>query len=367
MILGGLDRTQKEIASRLDALAKSRALPNAILFSGNNCTGRMFAARQLCLALKVQADNVIIVSDRNHSFRILTAVSLFSKHKNTSSKGFLRDSIEVLLQQYHGALLDGQNTAAGKKKFSDASEVSELLKELDRADENDAEAVSDRLMKAVYPLLDKNRTVAITVGQVRAVRDWCMTSSMEGGKKIVIIEGLENSGDSAVNALLKILEEPPENVHFILISSNEGKIPATILSRASKFRFRDLGPEEKKYILSGLFVDPSKYESLSSFFLEGSGINDRLLSDAAKALILKQKIDMPALVSELEKNQGWDIFFDHVLSEINDAFTDGRMNQRTAEYLAGAINEAVIKGKTFNQNKRLTFDFVVYRTQEVNR
>ena len=43
---------------------------------------------------------------------------------------------------------------------------------------------------------------------------------------------------SAFNALLKILEEPPEHVMFILASTELHKIPATILSRCQRFEFR---------------------------------------------------------------------------------------------------------------------------------
>ncbi len=366
-VLGGLDRTQPELASQLQALTASGGadFPNALLFSGEACTGRMFAARQLCKALDIPAENVVIISDRNHSYRINTALALYRKHRNNSSKSFLRENISILLQQYHGALFDSQSTIAGKKRFSDAAEVSDLLHDLDVADEGSVDKVADRLEKALSPFLDKNRTSAVSIGQVRAIRDWCATSSMDGVQKFVIIEGLENATDGAINALLKTLEEPPAGSHFILISANAGKIPATILSRVRKFRFKDFSEAEKRYVLGTLFVDPGKYNSLQEFFLEGSGINDRLLLDSAKALVSRQELDLPALVSELEKNQGWDRFFEHVIDEIGAAFRDGRIEQRRAEYILASVNDAVLKGRTFNQTRRLTFDFVVYRVQEV--
>lgn len=366
-VLGGLDKTQPEVCAQLQGLTAScgASFPNALLFSGEPCTGRMFAARQICAALDIPSENVVIVSDRNHSYRINTALELFRKHKNNSSRSFLKENISILLQQYHGALFDGQSTTAGKKKFSDAAEVTELLMDLDSADEKNADKIADKIEKSLSPFLSSNRTSAISIGQVRAIRDWCATSSMDGVQKFVIIEGLENATDGAINALLKTLEEPPAGSHFILISANAGKIPATILSRVRKFRFKDFGVEEKRYVLGTLFVDPNKYNSLEEFFLEGSGIDDRLLLDSAKALVAKKPVDMPALVSELEKNQGWDRFFEHVINEIGSAFMEGRIEQRRAEYILDSVNDAVLKGRTFNQTKRLTFDYVVYRVQEV--
>lgn len=366
MILGGLDKSQPEIASQIMDLTMGDSFPNALLFSGSSCSGRMFAARALVNQMGIPAENVIIISDRNHYYRIKTALELYRKNRNKAAKNFLKDNVGILLQQFHGALMDSQSPA-GKKKFSDAAEISDLLRELDGIDENGADKFADKLEKALNPLMDTNRTVAISVGQVRSVRDWCSTSSMDGVQKMVIIEGLENASDSAINALLKTLEEPPTGTHFILISSNSGKIPATILSRVRKFRFKDIGSEEKKYILSSLFVNPNDYDSLEAFFLQGSGLNDKLLSDSAKALLMKQEVNMPELVRELESSQAWDRFFGLVIEEIQKAFQEGRLSQARAEYLLKAVNESVLKGRSFNQMKRLTFDYVVYRVQEVNR
>ena len=367
MVLGGLDRTQGEIASLLEDLCKDRSFPNAVLFSGDRCSGRMFAARAVCQRLNIPSENVIIVSDRNHAYRIRTAIELYRKHRNDSSKRFLQENVSILLQQYHGALMDGQSTVAAKKKFSDAAEATDVLRELEAASDTDAASVADKLLKALSPLMEGNRVASVSVGQVRAIRDWCATSSMDGVQKFVIIEGLENAGDGAVNALLKTLEEPPEGSHFILISENAGRIPATILSRVRKFRFKTFGDAEKAYVLNSLFVDPSRYENLQQFFLQGSGIDDGFLSESAKALVEKAELDLTELVSNLEKTQAWDIFFNHVIDRIHKAFLEGNLDQRRTEYLLKAIDEAVTKGRTFNQTKRLTFDFVVYRIREVIR
>ena len=367
MTLGGLDKTQKEIASLLEDLCREGSFPNAVLFSGTRCSGRMFAARAVCQRLSVPNENVIIVSDRNHAYRIKTAIALYKKNRNASARRFLSENVSILLQQYHGALMDAQSTIAAKKRFSDAAEVTDVLRELEISEEADADRICEKLEKALSPLMEGNRIASISIGQVRAIRDWCATSSMDGEQKFVIIEGLENAGDGAVNALLKTLEEPPEGSHFILISENAGRIPATILSRVRKFRFKTLGDQEKACVLNSLFVDPSGYENLEQFFLQGSGIDDRFLSESAKALLGKKEIDLPALVGVLEKTQGWDIFFSHVVDEIRCAYFEGCLDQRRTDYLLKTVNEAVVKGRTFNQTKRLTFDFVVFRIREVIR
>ena len=88
MVLNGLDRTQAEVAPLLEELCRDRVFPNAVLFSGERCSGRMFAARAVCRRLQIPSENVIIVSDRNHSYRIRTAIELYKKHRNDSAKRF---------------------------------------------------------------------------------------------------------------------------------------------------------------------------------------------------------------------------------------------------------------------------------------
>ena len=102
----------------------------------------MYASRLVCRELGIPDENVLIVSDRNHAYRIRTALNLFSKQKNGTSRRFLKDNVNILLQQYHGALIEAQSTVAGKKKFADAAEVTDLLRDLDIVDERDKDARS---------------------------------------------------------------------------------------------------------------------------------------------------------------------------------------------------------------------------------
>lgn len=365
MSLKDLEKTQKEVSDVLLDLVRANDLPNALLFCGPAYSGRMYASRALIRNLGVPDENVIIVSDRNHSQRIRTALKLLKKNRNNSAKAFARSSIETLLMQYHGCMMDSQGPAA-KKRFTVASEVSDLLRELDVMDEKGLESFTDKLEKAIEPLLD-SRVSSISISQVRSIRDWCSTSSMDGQMKFAIIEGLENASDGAINALLKTLEEPPRDSHFILISSNAGRIPATILSRARKLRFNELDENARKLILSSLFVNPNEYDSLSSFFISNSGVDDELLKSSARALLYKQDFNLPLLVQQLEKTQSWDRFFSLVLENIRLCYLEGRLDQRRCQYLCDAISGAVTKGETFNQTKRLVFDFVIYRIMEVNK
>ena len=64
-----------------------------------------------------------------------------------------------------------------------------------------------------------------------------------GNKKIIILDEVHMLSTGAFNALLKIMEEPPADVLFILCTTELHKIPATILSRCRKFQFETISDE----------------------------------------------------------------------------------------------------------------------------
>ena len=72
----------------------------------------------------------------------------------------------------------------------------------------------------------------ITVSQVRSLRSDAFIKSHMGGKKVIIISPAERMNEQAQNALLKILEEPPKNVIFILITENASMMLDTVISRS---------------------------------------------------------------------------------------------------------------------------------------
>ena len=82
------------------------------------------------------------------------------------------------------------------------------------------------------------------VDNVRALRDEAVYSPASVHKRIYIIDEVHMLSISAFNALLKLLEEPPEHLIFILATTELHKVPATILSRCQRFSFKRLKPSE---------------------------------------------------------------------------------------------------------------------------
>jgi len=77
-----------------------------------------------------------------------------------------------------------------------------------------------------------------SVDDVRELRDKINFAPSQGQYKVYIIDEVHMLSNSAFNALLKTLEEPPTHVIFILATTEIHKIPATVLSRCQRFEFR---------------------------------------------------------------------------------------------------------------------------------
>ncbi len=84
------------------------------------------------------------------------------------------------------------------------------------------------------------------VDNIRALREEAVFSPAEVRKRVYIVDEVHMLSNSAFNALLKILEEPPKHLIFILATTELHKVPATILSRCQRFQFRRISEDSMK-------------------------------------------------------------------------------------------------------------------------
>ena len=83
-----------------------------------------------------------------------------------------------------------------------------------------------------------------SVDDVREIRENVKFSPFRGHYRVYIIDEVHMLSNSAFNALLKTLEEPPAHVVFIFATTEIHKIPATILSRCQHYNFRRIARQE---------------------------------------------------------------------------------------------------------------------------
>ncbi|MBR2667407.1 MAG: DNA polymerase III subunit gamma/tau [Oscillospiraceae bacterium] len=83
-----------------------------------------------------------------------------------------------------------------------------------------------------------------SIDDVRALRDEAIFSPASVRRRVYIVDEVHMLTREAFNALLKIMEEPPEHLLFILATTEVHKVPATVLSRCQQFAFRRIRTED---------------------------------------------------------------------------------------------------------------------------
>jgi DNA polymerase-3 subunit delta' len=109
---------------------------------------------------------------------------------------------------------------------------------------------------------DKTGNLArnITVDQVRSLADLFDFSPAMSDWRVVVIDTIDDLEPAAANALLKMLEEPPPNSIFFLVSHAPGRLLPTIRSRCRPLDFQLLGDDAMTSILDGVAADLSPSE-----------------------------------------------------------------------------------------------------------
>jgi DNA polymerase-3 subunit delta' len=89
----------------------------------------------------------------------------------------------------------------------------------------------------------------IKIDQVRDLQKRLRFRPLEGGRRVFILDQVHRLNEAAANALLKILEEPPKETHWVLITSRPHRLLPTILSRCQWVKFRALADDHIERIL----------------------------------------------------------------------------------------------------------------------
>jgi DNA polymerase-3 subunit gamma/tau len=96
------------------------------------------------------------------------------------------------------------------------------------------------------------------VDDARELRERAPTAPVMGREKVYILDEAQRLSREAFDALLKLFEEPPPSVRFVLATTEPHKMPATIVGRCQRFDFRRIGTEA----LAGLLEDVAEREGL---------------------------------------------------------------------------------------------------------
>jgi len=207
----------------------------------------------------------------------------------------------------------------------------------------------------------ENKQPNISKDEARNIIRKLSLKPFESKYKINIIWLPEYMHNSTANALLKILEEPPGDTLFFLVSNNYQKLLKTILSRVQMFKVKRCeGDDIKSYL--GKYNDVTEEEVDSAIYLSGSNINtaEKILRDSSSDNLEYLKDWLRNCYSEnyLEINKKLDWFND--LSKIRKRAFLMYSLKMLREALVSKIDLSLVKiseeEKKFITNFRQTLD-----------
>ena len=144
------------------------------------------------------------------------------------------------------------------------------------------------------------------VDDIRNLKDSAYLSPINLKKKVVIIDEVHMLTREAFNALLKVLEEPPKNLIFVLCTTDDNKIPETVLSRLCQIRFIKGNKESLKKSLNKIIKGEKIKidEDAINYILEKSDGSFRNLQRNFNEIFLQtgKKISLKDIEGYLLKN-----------------------------------------------------------------
>jgi len=362
-----LRATQPQLADRLSLELEKGLVPQCVLFAGSPYSGKMTAAVELAMTLLGQSSHfstldtsdLVIISSRDTNVRVRAAIADFRRKRNRRSLEILLFQLRVLLFSFHQSLLD----SGDKSLFERAAAVSELLYDIDpELEEKRLGERLDKLEKEVLALLDKRGGKGLfNIDQIRLIHSYLMYDSSR--EKCVILENIEDVTPGAMNSILKLLEEPPQGAHIILVSKNMGRILDTILSRVRKYQVMPIRSElEREYLTNVLFA-PMDISSIEDYYYTLSGFDSKRLEREASSFVdlIERKENTPSaafseLCSFLEPYSAYDRFLSRVISEIRKRALASSIPLHLAARYVDIISRCSNEAITYNQNRRVMLE-----------
>lgn len=268
---------------------QNKTFPNALLFHGPRFSGKLSCAFETARILscekngewqctcascemhrKLVSPNLLLLGTDDATLDIEASFETFETAlKNHAS--YLYAGKVIFVRAVRKCLMRFSPVTSQDdvqfSKISDAlSDIEEALSDFDflqtDADTGKILQAAKKIKALTENLQTQYAKASISVKQVRNAAVW---AGMKSEKKIIIIENAEKLNEGSRNALLKILEEPPRGVVFILLSENKTAIMQTILSRVRPYRFQSRSIKEEHDVIRKIFhADFSG--SLENFF-----------------------------------------------------------------------------------------------------
>ena len=162
---------------------------------------------------------------------------------------------------------------------------------------------------------------AISIDQIRKMKEFFSLSQTEYNWRIAIIDAADEMNESSSNAILKLLEEPPNKSIIILISHNYYSLKSTIISRCQKITLRPLSENEMGEFLS---KEVNNQEEINLITSLSEGIPSLALNLTNEETLntYKRLIDLVSNTENSTQSQIFDLIESQKFGNQNEASLD---------------------------------------------
>ena len=369
-------------------------LPNAVLFSGPDSSGKLTCALELarvlscrekgakkghwlcscpsCLRHKALNTPDIIIAGpgdctpeiKASAKTLISAASSSATWEKAAVYLFIR-SVRKLTLRFSPVLWEDDDKAGKAAPY--LASIEELLEDIDPMSElmevEKLKKTTEAIIKQCSALEENLMYDTVPVNQIRKAAAWARMT-VPDSKKCIILENAEKMQDSVRNAILKILEEPPEDAVFILTTARRGAIIPTILSRVRNYAFVERTKTQQNEIISRIFhVEDNAFDSVNSFLSEFLPVSYSEIKEISvsycNSLFSGKRLKLDEIIKSLngfEPRIILKLFFEYMLDYLGSFLREkadsdklASRTEKSAEILK-AINEAYDNITIYNQS-----------------
>jgi DNA polymerase-3 subunit gamma/tau len=330
----------------------------------------------------------VLLGPRYADVEIAASADALMRSRKTATLYLLLRAVRKLTRRFDPWIADGDDPRV-KGMQERVAQLEELADGLSPGSElppaRELGVLLERIVTAAAPVAAQARSDTISIGQVRRLAAWAHLTAAGSGK-IAIIENADRMQDSARNALLKLLEEPPASVHLILLSTRRAAIIPTILSRLRPYSFPARTEEEEKDVLAKIFRrdaegvnegDTVGFSGLRGFFLAWREINPEKLSQLARRFMelvrapVHPDVDIVEEMSELlperkpqrgrSSRETISSFLEELMAHLGELLRAGSAEQESLERWSAAARDAHARIESYNMQPAAVVEALFYR------
>ncbi|MBN1835664.1 MAG: hypothetical protein JW820_07430 [Spirochaetales bacterium] len=309
---------QPAVVQTLAGELEAGTLPASMLLYGPRFSGKLSAALEIARVLTCQEHaqwacgcpscrkqrllvhpNTVLMGSRYFELEIAACADTLRRNPKPASCYLFIRAVRKLTRRFDPQLWEGEESRVRSLQPL-LAEVEERLDGVLPVADGGAgltgkklEAQLDKLQELTGKLASALSVETIPINQIRRAAAWlhmtALNAPSSGGgaaRKVVILENADRMKDSSSNSLLKLLEEPPADVHLILITRRRDSLIATVRSRLRPYLFVERSREAEREVLERIFHEQGEdYQGLREYFLYWNEVNPQQLRSLAQRFV----------------------------------------------------------------------------------